>query len=287
MAAVAITDKMDTRTHTELPQLQLSSVTPTYSDLIQSFAIDVAAATGAAVCVAPFITVVDRSIIMNASGAKKLGQGLKDGAWEVLTRPHKVIVRRDFLWIWFLYTATYTAANGIDTVCAAKNINPGFPKFVGTTAVNMPVCIMKDRAFTRMFGVIAPTKLPRMSYGLFAVRDMATVGASFSLPKTVSLELQQRYAFAKSRADTLAQLTCPMAVQFVSTPLHLLGLDFYNNKGVSLFNRMAFLKREYVKSTAARICRIGPAFGVGGVGNKFLRDTMQNVTGLNPGLKAR
>lgn len=35
--------------------------------------------TAAAFCVAPAITLVDRSIIQNASGAKPLGQALKDG----------------------------------------------------------------------------------------------------------------------------------------------------------------------------------------------------------------
>eukprot|EP00124_Ichthyophonus_hoferi_P003187 Ihof_evm1s263 gene=Ihof_evmTU1s263 len=169
----------------------------TYLDLIQSFSVDFTAAAGAAFCVAPFITIVDRSIIQNASGAKNLKLALKDGVKDAIMRPQRFVARMDFLWIWLLYTVTYTVANGVDTVCSAKSINPGMPKFVGTTMFNMPLCILKDRAFTRMFGVIAPTKLPRISYGLFALRDMATLGASFTLPKTVSIEMQQRYGIEK------------------------------------------------------------------------------------------
>ena len=66
-----------------------------------------------------------------------------------------------------------------------------------------------------------------------------------------------------------------MAVQFISTPLHLLGLDFYNNKQSTTPKRMGFIAREYAKSTLARIGRIGPAFGVGGVGNAYLRNNLR------------
>ena len=50
---------------------------------------------GAAFCVSPFITIVDRSIIMNASGAKPLGQALKDGVkvrvWRCLSAGRAIL----------------------------------------------------------------------------------------------------------------------------------------------------------------------------------------------------
>lgn len=54
---------------------------------------------------------------------------------ELFSRPHHFVRRLDFLWIWGLYTATYVAANTIDTVCQATEVNPSIPKFLGTTAV--------------------------------------------------------------------------------------------------------------------------------------------------------
>lgn len=69
----------------------------------------------------------------------------------------------DFVWIWGLYTATYIAANGIDTVCNYNKVDSTYPKFVGTTAVNMPFCVLKDRAFTRMFGMLQHVKC-RLNY---------------------------------------------------------------------------------------------------------------------------
>jgi hypothetical protein len=40
---------------------------------------------------------------------------------------------------------------------------------------------------------------------------------------------QEMTSLSKGSADIIAQLFCPAAVQFLSTPLHLLGLDLYNN----------------------------------------------------------
>jgi len=95
-------------------------------------------------------------------------------------------------------------------------------------------------------------------------------------------------------ADITAQLVTPCAAQALSSPLHLIGLDLYNNPartsaerlitvhslhllltssshlGRDLF-RMAFVRQEYVGTTLARMGRIFPAYGIGGVVNKFLR----------------
>lgn len=72
--------------------------------------------------------------------------------------------------------------------------------------------------------------------------------------------------------QTIAQFLAPAAVQFVSTPMHLLGLDLYN-RGAKLGweDRWLAVKKNWAISSAARICRIVPAFGVGGVVNQNLR----------------
>lgn len=75
-------------------------------------------------------------------------------------------------------------------------------------------------------------------------------------------------------ALSIAQFVTPAAVQLVSTPLHLLGLDLYNRPGVHVGGRdgrAARVLRDWGKSAAARICRIVPAFGVGGVVNTKVR----------------
>lgn len=74
-----------------------------------------------------------------------------------------------------------------------------------------------------------------------------------------------------------AQFITPAAVQLVSTPLHLLGLDLYNRPGASSGERSAKVLRDWAKSAAARICRIVPAFGVGGVVNMKVRKRLMGA----------
>jgi len=51
----------------------------------------------------------------------------------------------------------------------------------------------------------------------------------------------------------------------------LYGLDNYNRSGSSTSDRIKFVQQEYVKTTLARMARIFPAFGIGGVVNKKVR----------------
>ncbi|CAH0479204.1 unnamed protein product [Peronospora belbahrii] len=243
--------------------------------LVQQLVADTAAAMAASLGVAPFITIVDRAIIENASGARPLGRGMKELSIEFLKNPLRFVGKREFHLIFGLYTATYMAANAVDSVCEYIETDNQMPKFIGTTAVNMSICIAKDRAFARMFGVIAPAAFPLTSIGLFALRDSMTCAASFNAPKVLAKKFEDKNLMEKSSAGTFAQLICPAAVQFFSTPLHLLGLDLYNNKSHVMTQRVTFVKREYVKSVLARIGRIGPAFGIGGVGNTYFRNTLR------------
>jgi hypothetical protein len=70
-----------------------------------------------------------------------------------------------------------------------------------------------------------------------------------------------------------------MAMQCLTTPFHLTALDMYNRPDSSNIERAGFVKREYVKSVAARMGRIAPAFGFGGLGNAYLRKKFEGIGG--------
>ncbi|CAG8772297.1 14209_t:CDS:2 [Dentiscutata erythropus] len=234
--------------------------------LTKRFGIDVFSAASAAFAVSPFITIVD-------SGRNKLGAALKSGFAELFTRPHRFIRTPAFLLVFGVYFSTYTTANVIDTVCSYTNRDNQTPKFLGTTIANMTTCIYKDRAFTRMFGIVAPKSLPLGTYGLFATRDALTIAASFNIPPVLARELYDRKIILNyDTAQNFAQMLCPAGVQIVSCALHLLGLDLYNRPGVSLSSRISLLAKNYLKTTITRIARIGPAFGIGGVGNRMVKE---------------
>nr|CCA22608.1 conserved hypothetical protein [Albugo laibachii Nc14] len=240
--------------------------------LSKRLGVDVMAALLASLNVSPFIAIIDRGIIENANGSRPLFANIKHLLISFFTNPLQfVFKRREFHLVYGLYAATYATANISDTLCEWKSVDKEMPKFLNTTAVNMTLCIAKDRAFARMFGTILPTAFPLSSIALFAVRDSLTVAASFNAPKILAKNIQAHSDMENGKASIIAQLFCPAAIQFISTPLHLLGLDLYNNRNATYKYRFQFIKKEYIKSAAARIGRIGPAFGLGSIGNNFYK----------------
>jgi hypothetical protein len=170
-------------------------------------------------------------------------------------------------------------ANCIQGHCDRTHQDAKYPKFVGSSCTNVTLSVMKDRAFARMYGVGQQRSVPFGSYGLFATRDSMTILASFTLPPAVSERLLQPLGFSVLASDTLAQLLTPVSMQILSTPLHLLGLDLYNRPSSTAAERAGFVAREYLKTTAARMSRILPAFGFGGVVNKAARAEGLTVLG--------
>ncbi|OCK86035.1 hypothetical protein K432DRAFT_285567 [Lepidopterella palustris CBS 459.81] len=243
---------------------------------------DFAAAASAGVLVAPIITIIDRGIIENASGRNTLGASLKSSLKELLLRPHRFLVSKPFALIFSLYCGTYMTANSIDTASSTLRAQPasrttaGLPKFVATSSSNLALCLYKDNRFTQMFSApgSAPRAVPAATFVLFTLRDCLTIFASFNLPPIIAPHLS-RYMGESVKgyvsSASAAQFLTPAAVQLFSTPVHLLGLDLYNRENAMWQARAGKVARDWAKSCLARIFRIVPAFGVGGVVNMNVR----------------
>ncbi|KAL9107726.1 MAG: hypothetical protein Q9227_007441 [Pyrenula ochraceoflavens] len=197
--------------------------------------------------------------------------------------PSHFLTSKPFLLILTLYTSTYLTANTIDTLTSTlrpsssfSSVHSGPSKFLGVSAVNMSLCVYKDSQFAKLFASTpAPaSRIPAPSYALFALRDSLTILASFNLPPLLSPHLSHISRLStESRRQNAAQFIAPAAMQILSTPLHLLGLDLYNRQGqrLSWAERYARVKRDWAVSALARMGRIVPAFGVGGVVNAGVR----------------
>ncbi|KAK4548204.1 hypothetical protein LTR36_010073 [Oleoguttula mirabilis] len=245
-------------------------------------AVDAACAMTAGGVVSPIITMIDKAIIENASGKRALMTSLKDQARALLLRPHRFVTSKPFALIFMLYSGTYVTANSLDTFKSTTNNRPassttsGASKFAATSAANLSLCLYKDSQFTRMFGTVSARPVPSVTYALFAARDCLTIFASFNLPPIIAPNLPlsdtvERYI---SRASA-AQFLAPAAIQLISTPFHLLGLDLYNRNGGTPFSdRMRKVQLDWLKSSIARMCRIVPAFGFGGVINNGMRSKL-------------
>ncbi|KAK4126449.1 hypothetical protein N657DRAFT_643234 [Parathielavia appendiculata] len=245
---------------------------------------DFISAASAAVLVAPIISIIDRSIMENASGRRSLVDSLRSSFRTLLLHPQRVILSKPFALIFALYGGTYLTANTLDTATStvrslpATHITSGTSKFAASSAANIGLCIYKDQVFVRLFGPpgITPRPVTLPSYLLFAVRDCMTIFASFNVPPLLGPVLSQRLSDEMqcyASGQTVAQFVAPAAVQLFSTPVHLLGLDIYNRPGVARGwrDRWTAVRNNWAVSTAARICRIVPAFGVGGVVNVKVR----------------
>lgn len=181
-----------------------------------------------------------------------------------------------------LYTGTYSSANLLDTFSSTTNSTPassvthGTAKFATTSAANLSLCLYKDSQFTKLFGAATSSARPvgLATYALFAARDCMTIFASFNLPPLIApmLPLSKGVEERVSRIS-VAQFLAPAALQAFSTPLHLLGLDLYNRPGaeVGWGSRAGKIWKDWGKSVVARVCRIVPAFGLGGVLNMRVR----------------
>ena len=211
-----------------------------------------------------------------------------DSFYSLLTRPHRFLTSKPALLISALYFGTYATANTVDTISSTISNKPsekttsGPAKFLATTSVNLSLCLYKDSQFAKMFGpppgIGAAKAIPMASYALFTLRDSLTIFASFNLPPVIAplLPISQEVEKQMSRAS-IAQFIAPAGIQLLSTPLHLWGLDLYNRpmgNGVGWKARVRRVRRDWLGSSAARMGRIVPAFGVGGVLNAAVRKRM-------------
>ena len=261
------------------------------SDAVSGFA--------AASMVAPLITIIDkcvmsflsqlpkidieyRAIMQNASGQATLKSSLKNSVTSFILRPHSLLFSKPFALICMLYGGTYLTANTLDTITStvknkpATHVTSGTAKFAASSTANIGLCLFKDQAFAKAFGPGGPPRpVPLPSYALFTLRDCMTIFASFNVPPLLGPVISNHMSKELEKSlsgQTIAQFLAPASVQILSTPLHLLGLDLYNRgQKMEWGERWKIVRKNWAVSAVARICRIVPAFGVGGVVNSKLR----------------
>ena len=154
--------------------------------------------------------------------------------------------------------------------------DPAGPKFVATTAVNMTTCILKDQAFARMYGGGKPKPTPAGSYFCWFLRDASTMGIVFSLPTIVGPIINPENP---SAGTNTAQIIMPILWQPVSTPLHLLGYEIFNNPEGTVADRIAFLKSDYFRTVGIRIVRMAPPWSFGTIANRTWRESLHDMLG--------
>jgi len=267
---------------------------------------DVLSAVATSFCVAPFITIVDKAIVQRAAGSHTISQSVLASVSNIARHPITYIRSPFFLMMWSVYASTYCTANMLKTLIEheeivakkQKTVPPPdkdmreFESFALTTLVNSGTSLMKDSAYAKMFGTSGASNFPMVTYGLWGLRDCVVISSSFVFPEIMGKYLVETSNMDKKEAMSISQLVCPVVAQIFATPLQLLGLDMYNRPMAntsmysSIKDRLSFIKNNFSSVTSARVARIAPAFGIGGIGNTYLRDHWREMLIRKEALKS-
>merc|ERR1711972_954008 len=143
---------------------------------------------------------------------------------------------------------------------------------------------IKDVAFAKMFSKASTAatevkrSVPLTTYGTFLFRDSLIIGAGFILPAMVAGAIKSNTEIDAQTTEKIAQLATPCAMQIVITPIHLLGLNFYNMPSGGPAERARAVWSTCPESTGVRMLRFFWAYGVGGLVNKELAQRARDWT---------
>lgn len=225
----------------------------------------------------------------NASGRASLGASVKASLRSFLLRPHSMLFSRPVALIFMVYGGTYLTANALDTATStirnrpAALVTAGTAKFASSSFANIGLGIYKDQVYARLFGPLgkAARAVPVSSYACFTLRDCLTIFASFNLPAVLGPRVNAMVPAGVSgqvSGQTIVQFAAPALMQIATTPAHLLGLDLYNRPYAAglptAAERWAQVYKNWGISVVARLCRIIPAYGIGGVVNSKVRKNL-------------
>ncbi|GBG27259.1 Hypothetical Protein FCC1311_034812 [Hondaea fermentalgiana] len=249
-----------------------------FQDVFARFACDATAGAIAGATVTPVVSAVDRALAESASGKGSLWPSFFAALREYAARPIAYLKGPQFFYVWAVYGGTYCAANLVDTVCGLRKVDPAMPKLATTTATNTVASMMKDRAFAQLFGTSVASGVPPAAYAAWLSRDAVSMSCFFTLPPIVGGMLSEY----TENGYYYAQVTLPLAVQFLTSPIHLLGYNIYNQPNATVASRIAFMRKDYLRSVALRCVRQAPPWSFGTIGNTEIKGKLQRAAGLKP-----
>jgi hypothetical protein len=227
--------------------------------------IAISAALISSTMISPLMTVLDTSIIYSQLHRKTFQQSLGDAYG--LYRTGSIKFFPPFKVMNMVYSATYMTANLTELVCEKNNIDSKYPKLILTSAVNIAAITYKDIYYSKLFQTMYTT-FPFRSFALFAMRDSLTIAASFVFKKDL-LQYIEKY-LPHNAADLIASFALPISAQFISSPIHILAIDLYQNPTTTWKERFSNIRRLYGSVCIGRMTRVVPAFCIGGFANDMI-----------------
>jgi len=195
------------------------------------------AGTTAAVAVAAPMTIIDKAIIRAQFRKTSLTHATTSLTKELFTG---VTPWNPALNIMFkVYGGTYLTANLTEAVCHDIGVNPSTPTAVLTSLVNCALIAWKDKEYSKFYNTKNMDNFPKISYRLFALRDGLTIVSSFNLKHKARHVLQDEYGYTHTQAELISSFLVPMSAQLISTPLHIIALDIFDNPNATISQRLS------------------------------------------------
>ena len=222
------------------------------------------------------VTVIDRSVVQFANGSMpSLRVALAEGMKNLARSPLRCFMGIDNRAVYLVYGSTYCAKNASEITCRDNGWNPKWPMFFSTVIVNGGVGMWKDKFLAQLFGSQQAAAFPLRSYAMFSLRDSLLIGVSFVVAPQVAPYVGLATGLPSFAADALTQVSVPAAAQLLATPVHILGLDFYNRPDrIGVSTRMVDAIRASRGPILARMLRQGYVFGFGSLCVKYLTNAM-------------
>jgi len=247
---------------------------------MESVLCDAVSAAVACVAVTPVVAAVDRAVAESAAGRTTLAASFLSTLRAVVREPGAALRRPEMRYVGAMYGGTYLVNNLVCTWEQATATSRPTAKTAAVGAANTGLALWKDANLARLFGGGAARAVPPGALASWAVRDVVGMAVIFTLPPLLAPRLAERTALSPRASETAAQLACPLAVQPLLAPFHVLGFLLVYAPGQRARARAADVAARVPGVTALRWVRGVPPYCVGAVANTNLRFELRRAFGL-------
>lgn len=227
---------------------------------------EIFAATASSFIISPIMTIIDISIIKSQLQKEKISKSMIDNITFYSNNKKKFVFPLSVMNI--VYCSTYCSANLTELWCRKNDIDYKIPTLMATSLINIISISYKDIIYSKLLKNKL-VKFPIQSNLLLATRDMMTINAAFIWKKDL-INYFDKYMM-HNKSEFIVSIFLPISIQFVSTPIHILAIDIYENPNSTIRERYKNIKFCYKSILLGRILRTIPAFGVGGFINDMLK----------------
>ena len=147
----------------------------------------------------------------------------------LIKTPMTFIKSFEFRWMVFVYIPTFTVSNMADHFNVTDKFPHPIQKLFAVFVTNTITSLIKDTVFAKRLNPFKPIEpFPPIALGFLFTRDIIAMAGAFTLPSIVAKKLSEVSELDFKTSERVAQILIPMLIQVVGTPVHLLGLGYYN-----------------------------------------------------------